>query len=313
MQHREDNNEFEWFYTSHLDSLFPSSVSYTAPSLPQLVTTNKGVDEKEKKRKERMEKNRVIARNCRKRKKAKLTAMETELAQLKSDKRDLELKVAKLQQLSAVTEVSYDADNTPVLPTREARNKQYRTINKLLGQYDKQKAKQEDTAAVVAEIQRRLHICEEMHSDFGKARKSEIGFHMNQLETLLIPNQLTKLSLWSLQQEDDFYDEATNTKTFGGGLWNTICQEFNLTADQKSSLLSMRDSIRDQRKNIYECLKILHELKSRVHTSFEQLRTQMIKIVKVTSPVQQARFLMWIESNQPWYFFLFFYIIVCQC
>lgn len=298
---------------------FPTSESAVGlPSLPSTTSeseeikranseTLSNMTDIERKREERKIKNREIAKNCRKRKREKISAMEKELRQLREDKRNLELKLAHFQQnksSNGVVEITEEPQQA--LPTREARNREYGKIQILLNQFKEASDKKnlEDVDSIKNKIKSKLSLCEEMHSDFGKARKGEIEFHLMQLEKLLIPNQLTKISLWSLQQEDDFYDEKTTTKTFGGGLWKTICTEFNLTKKQKKELLNMRDSIKTQRQNIYECLKILNELKGRINENFGSLKSQMQKLVSITSPIQQARFLMWIEQNQACMFML---------
>lgn len=121
---------------------------------------------------------------------------------------------------------------------------------------------------------------------------------MNQLKSLLIPNQVSKMTLWSLQQDDDFYDEKNNQKTFGGGIWNMLCTNLELTAEQKRGLIDMRYGIRKQRRNVAECLRIMNELDTRVTRNFDHMSSQMETIMELITPVQQAKFLMWIAKNQ---------------
>jgi len=148
------------------------------------------------------------------------------------------------------------------------------------------------------EIRKRLHQYKEVYSDFGRDRKQAITFHLEQLKSLLLPNQVSKMTIWSLQQDDDFYDEQRNKTTFGGGIWNLLCEELRLTEDQKRTLLSMRSEIRSQRKNVGECLRILKELEHRINENIASMGKQMSRIMSGTTPSQQARFLLWIENNQ---------------
>ena len=84
------------------------------------------------------------------------------------------------------------------------------------------------------------------------------------------------MTLWSLQQDDDFYDEKRNQSTFGGGIWNMLVKELNLSEDQKKGLVDMRHQIRDQRKNIGECLRILADLESRVGENLGSMKGEFV-------------------------------------
>ncbi len=55
------------------------------------------------------------------------------------------------------------------------------------------------------------------YADFGKERKMQVKHHLEQLKMLLLPNTVTKMSLWTLHQEDDFYNEKVNFSVNGGG------------------------------------------------------------------------------------------------
>ena len=39
---------------------------------------------------------------------------------------------------------------------------------------------------------------------------------------------MTKLCLWSMNQEDEFYDEKLNELKYGGGIWNMISSVVNV-------------------------------------------------------------------------------------
>jgi hypothetical protein len=220
----------------------------------------------------RLEKNREIARNCRKRKREKMAALEEEVQKLRDWNRQLELKLKQIPENSAKELV---------------RQREVQEIASLVS---------DDTAE--PEIRKKLHQYKEVYSDFGRDRKQAITFHLEQLKSLLLPNQVSKMTIWSLQQEDDFYDEQRNKTTFGGGIWNLLCEELRLTEEQKRTLLGMRNEIRGQRKNVGECLRIVKELEKRIGENITSMGKQMAKIMSVTTPIQQARFLLWIEHNR---------------
>jgi hypothetical protein len=66
-----------------------------------------------------------------------------------------------------------------------------------------------------ADMKTPLAHYKEMYSSFGRERSAAIAFHMSQLKSLLFPNTaVSKMTLWSLQQDDEFYNEKMNPKTF---------------------------------------------------------------------------------------------------
>mmetsp|Transcript_10741 Transcript_10741/g.20160 ORF Transcript_10741/g.20160 Transcript_10741/m.20160 type:complete len:227 (-) Transcript_10741:117-797(-) len=150
----------------------------------------------------------------------------------------------------------------------------------------------------------RIGQYQEIYSDFGRERSAAIAFHMNKLKSLLIPTTVSKMTFFSLAQQQDFYDEKRQKEKFGGGIWSMLCNELQLTPAQKQQLLSMRFGIRQQRNNVAGCLRILKELDQRVKSNFESMAKQMDMVMSSISPVQQAKFLLWIERNQACSFML---------
>ena len=45
------------------------------------------------------------------------------------------------------------------------------------------------------------------YADYGKDRQAAVAYHLSQVERLLLPTQVTRMCLWSLQQPDSFYDD----------------------------------------------------------------------------------------------------------
>lgn len=221
---------------------------------------------------DRLQKNREIARNCRKRKRERSIALREEVKRLRDWNRQLE------------TKLNRDQNNQQ---KELVRQREVSEIEQMV-----RENRSDD------EIRTKLADYKEVYSDFGRNRRAAIEYHLQELQTLLLPNQVSKMTLWSLQQDDDFYDEQKNESTFGGGIWNMLCKECQLSDEQKKELLAMRAEIRTQRDNVSECLRILKELETRIKNNISSMHTQMSRIMKATTPMQQAKFLLWIEKNQ---------------
>ena len=77
-----------------------------------------------------------------------------------------------------------------------------------------------------------------------------------------------------------------------------LSEECQLTNEQKKQLVAMRDEVRTQRYNVGECLRLLKQLEALVKANIASMQTQMHKIMKITTPTQQCKFLLWIERHQ---------------
>ena len=205
-------------------------------------------------------------------------------------------------------------------------------------------------------------------ADYGKNRQAAVVYHLEQLRMLLLPTQVTKMCMWSLHQDDEFYDEEKNQTSWGGGIWNILCKELNvrglysvaaavvlvvfvfmvamatsrhdetcprswqqITTEQKRSLMGLRAGIKAQRNRLRRSLRMLNDLEHhvrvqcvplpgaqrtlrlrRLHRSpvpappppaqvkagVDSLESEMLQLMKCVTPMQQARFLLWIENNQ---------------
>lgn len=134
-------------------------------------------------------------------------------------------------------------------------------------------------------------------SEFGAVRNQQIIWHLNQLKKVLLPAQLTKMLIWSLQQDDDFYDVTLNNATHGGGIWDMLITTMNLTKEQQQKIINFRPAVKLQRKNLGDALTMMDTIADNVKEILDIMTNQMIKIMEVLSPAQQARFLVWADQN----------------
>jgi len=207
------------------------------------------VDEGDLDREQKLERNREIARNCRRRKKERLDSLQSELNRLNEFNTQLELKLSSVSKGAS---------------KEELRKRELEEISKAC-----------ETVADAGELRTRIQQYKEIFSDFGRDRKAAITFHLDQLKVLLLPNQVSKMTLWLLQQDDDFYDEEKNQTTFDGGIWNLVVEALGLSIDQKRTLLSMRPLVRAQGQQIGEGLRLLKSLEQTVGENTQSMAAQM--------------------------------------
>ena len=63
---------------------------------------------------------------------------------------------------------------------------------------------------------------------------SQVSYHLQQLEKLLMPTQTTKMCLWTMQQDGAFF-QATNSP-----LYSLLCKELEITEAQGKELQDQR-------------------------------------------------------------------------
>jgi hypothetical protein len=262
----------------------------------------------ETKRMKKLERNREIARNCRARKREKIATLEDEVKALKSQNEELQWKLERAGGFNAALLPSSgtSAPGIPPAATSEAasssfppppppgemhkedKRKQFlTTIKGLLEQNHSQEL-----------LEKTLIDYFEIFSDFGKDRKMQVKFYLDQLKLLLLPTQVTKMSLYTLHQDDDFYNEKKNNAVNGGGIWNMLCEAMQLTDEQKMDILKCRNDVKEQRRNLGEAVSALHSLEARICDNMLGARSVLGRIMGILRPDQQAKFLLWIEHNQ---------------
>lgn len=92
-------------------------------------------------------------------------------------------------------------------------------------------------------------------------------YHLDYLEKLLVPTQVTKMGLWTLDQEDDFYQDGSATSMSGAAensIWHILCRECDVTEEQKSRIVSHRGRIRSLCGDLKASLELLSNLRNKV-------------------------------------------------
>mmetsp|Transcript_54245 Transcript_54245/g.94600 ORF Transcript_54245/g.94600 Transcript_54245/m.94600 type:complete len:304 (-) Transcript_54245:1130-2041(-) len=243
----------------------------------------KALEQAEKKRK-RLERNRESARECRKRKKEKRTALRQQLAMLEADNLQLRLKL----------QVGHDTSNI------EEKSKY---ISTKLETMVKEGANEVEIQKAIAEYQER-------YSDYGRDRRSAIDFHVAQLRRCLQPTQTTRAILWlmSLSRQftkPDFSGEIDFSKPNElFNLWLDLLKECKPTAHQKklmvsytNSTVSGSDPFADINNVSQTCNGMLDRLVEIICSKNSSLDAEMNNIQTILSPRQIAKFILWIDQN----------------
>ena len=195
-----DDSESDQIHVKHESSGSASDSSST----PANATT------RTEKKRLRLERNRECARECRRRKRDHTSELEARVAALEAQNTHLQLQLKAGREGRALEEQKKD------------------------GIVDELKSMVEN-GGPEGKIQAKIKEFGARHADYGTDRRSAVRWHLEQAELLLVPTQVTKMALWTVQQDDAFYEEREDDS-----LSKILFRELQLTDNQKDKIRSHR-------------------------------------------------------------------------
>lgn len=162
-------------------------------------------------RKQKLERNRESARECRRRKREHILGVEERCRQLERENMELrgQLKAGK-----------------------EAMRQEEKEKNRVCEELEQMIQR----GASEKELAEKIDNFKEQYSDYGHGRRSALNYHLHQIERLLLPTQVTKMCIWALRQDDSFWqDEEDETS-----LPVILAKELGLTEEQKKKIQQQR-------------------------------------------------------------------------
>jgi hypothetical protein len=220
-------------------------------------------------RKQKLERNRESARECRRRKREHILGVEERCRQLERENMELrgQLKAGK-----------------------EAMKQEEKEKNRVCEELEQMIQR----GASEKELAEKIDNFKEQYSDYGHGRRSALSYHLHQIERLLLPTQVTKMCIWALRQDDSFWqDEEDETS-----LPVILAKELGLTEEQKKKIQQQRGSISLICQNLKNALSLLDELKIEVIQKNSTLDMEMDKLQNILTPTQRAKFIVWVTNNQ---------------
>lgn len=141
-------------------------------------------------------------------------------------------------------------------------------------------------------------------SDYGRDRAECYNRHMKQLESLLKPTQVSKMCMWSLHQDDDFYKTEEQEKAMlekkgiNSNIWSIVCDVIGATEEQKEKIKLHRDDAKKVAKDLRFTLRECEDLKQRMERKNAALLEEMKELRKILTPIQLAKFIIWVNENK---------------
>lgn len=212
-----------------------------------------------------------LEKGSRKRQRESLEDMETRVAAMMEENEELQNHVMTVMQRTAEVQKRRSAMET--FMTSE------------LAQFGhKENFDQSELAKVIKQYTN-------IYSDYGKCRQREVSFHLNQLEKLILPTQTTKMCLWTLQQDKNFYQKSKSP------MYNILSKELTLSVEQAAKIQDRRDKRTDLLSQLNESLTLIRNLKTTIERKHACYDGICGRIQEAALPKQMVLFLFWLEKN----------------
>jgi len=214
-----------------------------------------------------------IAKECRRRQKEKKDELENRVAALKKENQELREHFQNVSQRT--TDIQRQRANMESL------------MHGRLKEIEKLPEDSEERKNLVSLVMKFT----DLYADYGSCRQKEIAFHLAQLEKLILPTQITKMILWTLQQDYKFFEEKSSP------IWGILVKELDMTPDQISFLTKQRSEVLKLLLHLKESLNLIKELKVSIKDKHETFDRECGKITTEASANQTVRFILWITNN----------------
>jgi hypothetical protein len=277
---------------------------------PLMTHTKDGKLLSEKKRR-RLEKNRLSARECRRRKKQSAENVQREIVVLESENLRLRLQL----QIGEEAEDSLHREQAKLTEDMDALLK---------------------SGASEAEIYATIEEFKEKFADYGRDRRSAIEFHLRNIERLLMPTKTTTFVMRAIQGGDGDSEVANDKPASDVGndkpataaspvstpsvasdkstepvpdskepdpslepkeLFQYLVNYLEVNPAQAAALKDSRLIAQEMDGCLEKALAVLAELRTRLAQTGEDLETEFTNVRSILSPTQAAKFLVWVANN----------------
>lgn len=248
----------------------------------------------------RLEKNRLSARECRRRKREATENMQGQINLLEGENLRLRLQL----------QVGEEAEQT--------NHQKQIDSTKALGELLK------SGKASESEIYAKIEEYKEKFADYGRDRRSAMEFHLRNVERLLMPTQTTSFIMNTLKDSDNSgsaapaepppapvpatsmevvpsFPEAVvsgkHPKT-SKELFTLLVKKLEVTSVQAAALKDSRFVAQEMDETLKETFNVLKELRGRLAQCGQDLETEFNCIRQILTPSQSAKFLVWVAQNK---------------
>ncbi|CAI5743209.1 unnamed protein product [Peronospora destructor] len=164
------------------------------------------------------------------------------------------------------------------------------------------------------EIAQFLNMYKVTYSDYGPKRREKLHFHLSRIRELLLPTQVTKLSLYSVEQGVDILQRdhvieedpmsAPESATATVSLWGILADELKVSGNQQRQILERRAAIKNVRDDLNHTLSIVKKLEDVTDEKNTALEAQVAELQQILTPSQATKFIIWVKENPAFMYML---------
>lgn len=164
------------------------------------------------------------------------------------------------------------------------------------------------------EIARFLNMYKVTYSDYGPKRREKLRFHLERIQELLLPTQVTKLSLYSVEQGVDMMARdhvikedpmsVPDSAVAPMSLWGILASELDVSDAQQRQILERRTSIKKVQEDLNHTLQILKQLEDVTELKNTGLESQVAELQQILTPSQATKFIIWVKENPAFMYML---------
>ena len=164
----------------------------------------------------------------------------------------------------------------------------------------------------------------EYYTDFGKSRRGEVMFHLQQLSKRVRIQPTTKVCLWLVgahsgllktkdevgrlfrieeeegeeEGEQEEQEEQEGKEDRIRRLMDELCVELELSQEQIHQIRNHSDDVKSLSKDFHDSTLLLNDLISIVETKYREFGRKMERLQEILTPEQAGKFLIWSENME---------------
>lgn len=136
------------------------------------------------------------------------------------------------------------------------------------------------------------YICR--FSDCSSDHATTVDNHVTQIRRLLAPTKMTRLTLWALNQDDDFFKP---TLTPNDSLFSIMNNTMEATPDQLEHFKGYRANARSLVHKLRYTERACDDLIARLRRKNRALNEELHELQEILTPQQLANLLVWSNQN----------------
>ena len=133
------------------------------------------------------------------------------------------------------------------------------------------------------------------YSDCSSDHAESVDNHMVQIQRLLAPTKVTKLCLWALNQEEEFFKPVLSPQE---SLFQVMCDAIETTLDQTEEFKNYRHNARVLTRGLRFTDRECDDLRQRLKRKNRAIAEEMHELQDILTPKQLGKFIIWANRDK---------------